>query len=699
MFSTPPGFEYTPPVRCFVPNALSNIFENPPSLEQFQAYGAYAANERFSTDADLQKAAAETAKMYGFLGGLAAAPIAAAGAYGFIAGTALGASLAKAISPFGGVGVAAGAGSSVGVVAAGLAGAVLIVVICIAIGIIAGITIFTAAETPAKLDAAIEAARTPPDLGALFADESGKQEVFAAYLLTTVPAAGSPRLLGGLSGWSPVPAARPDDPRFLLNPGPSQEASSNLAFKGWERAGRVRLSEGWLVDETVATAPALTLHLDYINHAGERWTAWRIGDRFLHTVAGDSTRSFMSTGIRYQDPAGANRVARILVPGFARPTANPTFSPPPTVAGWHNAPVTVTWNWDDNAGVGIDPAACPATSVLAPGEIASVTCTDLAGNRGSATASARIDMRAPVFTGPPSISPAANATGWHNTDVTVSFSCSDGEQPGGIYLPGSVPSGISDCGPTQTLTGEGRDQSVTGTATDLAGNTATQTASGINIDKTAPRFVAQADQTIGGTSATGGRVPAPQATDNFDPEPVVTCTPAVGSALPLGPTRVTCTATDAAGNRSEPASFTFTVVPGCNGIEATIVARPGVPTIGTAGRDVIAGTEGPDEIRAAEADDLICGGGGDDRLFGEGGSDTLFGDAGNDTLDGGAGQDDIQGGAGDDTLLGGDANDWLEDREGMNQTFDGGGGDLNRCFGVSTAEPAGAVTNCQVRSQ
>jgi hypothetical protein len=406
----------------------------------------------------------------------------------------------------------------------------------------------------------------------------------------------------------------------------------------------------------------------------------------------------VSAGIRYQDPAGANRLARILVPGLARPTANPTFSPPPTVAGWHNAPVTVTWNWDDNAGVGIDPAACPATSVLAPGEIASVTCTDLAGNRGSATASARIDMRAPVFTGPPTLIPAANAAGWHNTDVTVSFSCSDGEQAA-IFAAGDQPSGIASCGPTQTLTTEGRDQSITGTAIDLAGNTATQAASGINIDKSAPRFVAPAEQTIGGASATGGRVPAPQATDNFDPEPVVTCTPAVGSALPLGPARVTCTATDAAGNSSEPASFTFTVVPGCNGVEATILARPGVPTIGTDGRDVITGTDGPDEIHGGGGDDLICGAGGDDRIYGEDGDDTLYGDESNDTLDGGAGQDYIEGRAGDDVLLGAGDNDWLEDREGMNQTFDGGGGDLNRCFGVGTAAPGGTVANCQVRSQ
>ncbi len=48
----------------------------------------------------------------------------------------------------------------------------------------------------------------------------------------------------------------------------------------------------------------------------------------------------------------------------------------------------------------------------------------------------------------------------------------------------------------------------------------------------------------------------PTATDNDDPNPVVSCLPASGSLFPLGSTTVTCTATDAVGNTS---SVTFTV--------------------------------------------------------------------------------------------------------------------------------------------
>jgi PKD repeat protein len=50
----------------------------------------------------------------------------------------------------------------------------------------------------------------------------------------------------------------------------------------------------------------------------------------------------------------------------------------------------------------------------------------------------------------------------------------------------------------------------------------------------------------------------PKVEDDVDPDPKVTCTPKPGSKFPLGATKVTCTATDAAGN-SATKSFTITV--------------------------------------------------------------------------------------------------------------------------------------------
>lgn len=72
------------------------------------------------------------------------------------------------------------------------------------------------------------------------------------------------------------------------------------------------------------------------------------------------------------------------------------------------------------------------------------------------------------------LSPAANAAGWNNSDVTATFSCSDNL------------AGIQSCPAPYTFSSDGASQSTTVFASDKAGNIATVAASGINVDKTAP---------------------------------------------------------------------------------------------------------------------------------------------------------------------------------------------------------------------
>ncbi len=71
------------------------------------------------------------------------------------------------------------------------------------------------------------------------------------------------------------------------------------------------------------------------------------------------------------------------------------------------------------------------------------------------------------------VSPSPNAAGWHNTDVTVTFTCQD------------ATSGIASCPTPVHVTTDGAGQVVGGTATDLAGNMASTSVT-INLDKTAP---------------------------------------------------------------------------------------------------------------------------------------------------------------------------------------------------------------------
>lgn len=104
---------------------------------------------------------------------------------------------------------------------------------------------------------------------------------------------------------------------------------------------------------------------------------------------------------------------------------------------------------------------------------------------------------------------------------------------------------------------------------------------------------------------------------------------------------------------------------------ATIQAQPGVPTMGTAGDDVIYGTPGidrivglggndvivgfggDDQISGGDGNDAVCAGDGNDQVTGDAGNDLLVGDAGNDVLSGAAGDDRLIGGAGIDRLTGG----------------------------------------------
>lgn len=143
---------------------------------------------------------------------------------------------------------------------------------------------------------------------------------------------------------------------------------------------------------------------------------------------------------------------------------------------WHREPVVLIVAAEDDLS-GLAPGSpAPEQIVLAIDGLAvsgSATATDRAGN--SVTASSepvKIDRT------PPTIAFAsrtpANAAGWNRGDVDVQWACAD------------TLSGVVSASVTETISSEGENQQVTGVCLDVAGNQASATETGINIDKTAP---------------------------------------------------------------------------------------------------------------------------------------------------------------------------------------------------------------------
>ena len=76
-------------------------------------------------------------------------------------------------------------------------------------------------------------------------------------------------------------------------------------------------------------------------------------------------------------------------------------------------------------------------------------------------------------------------------------------------------------------------------------------------DTTPPTLIVPSDMSVDATGPNGAVVAyAVTAEDDLDPTPSVTCTPASGSAFPIGDSTVSCTATDASENT---ATATFTI--------------------------------------------------------------------------------------------------------------------------------------------
>jgi hypothetical protein len=164
-----------------------------------------------------------------------------------------------------------------------------------------------------------------------------------------------------------------------------------------------------------------------------------------------------------------------LVPDSTPPVISANVTGASGSNGWYTSNVSVTWNVTDPESTIVSTSGCDPVTLTADTAGTTLTCsaTNAVALSSAASVTLKIDKTPPVVSG--SRTPAPNAAGWNNSDVTVNFACTDGTSGVGYVSPVSA-----------VLLAEGANQSVAGSCTDKAGNQATAVVGGISIDKTKP---------------------------------------------------------------------------------------------------------------------------------------------------------------------------------------------------------------------
>jgi hypothetical protein len=200
---------------------------------------------------------------------------------------------------------------------------------------------------------------------------------------------------------------------------------------------------------------------------------------------------------------------------------------------------------------GTDPVTCvPASGSTFAIGTTTVNCSAMDAHGNKATGSFTVtvvDKTPPVVTVPANIT--AEATGAIGAAVTFSASASD-------VVDGAV---ATTCTPASGSTFGLTTTTVTCSATDAHGNTGSGSFTVKVVDATPPALTLPANITTVATSLSGATVTySASAKDLVDGAVPIACAPPSGSAFPIGTTSVSCSATDAHGNKAT-GGFTITV--------------------------------------------------------------------------------------------------------------------------------------------
>ena len=236
-------------------------------------------------------------------------------------------------------------------------------------------------------------------------------------------------------------------------------------------------------------------------------------------------------------------------------TTAPALTLPGTTTAEATSPAGAPVTWTATASDAVDGTVAvtcdPASGATLPLGTTTVSCgaTDAAGNTAGGTFDVVVrDTTAPALSVPAGI--VAEATSAAGAAVTYAASASDAADP-------SVP---VSCVPASGATFALGATTVECTATDDAGNTASESFGVVVQDTTAPAVTVPAGATVEATGPGGAAYTyAASASDAVSGALAPSCAPASGATFALGATTVTCTATDGAGLTGS-ASFTVTVV-------------------------------------------------------------------------------------------------------------------------------------------
>ncbi|TBR18801.1 hypothetical protein EPO66_01145 [bacterium] len=182
------------------------------------------------------------------------------------------------------------------------------------------------------------------------------------------------------------------------------------------------------------------------------------------------------------------------------PTIQIDIQPQPNSAGWHNSDITITLTAQDNeGGSGVEEIYYEFPYISAKDHYTNNDRIEIPfseegknlfrygahdkerNTTGQQSTELRLDKTPPILT--PSVSPKPNASGWNNTDVTITFNAID------------KLSGVKNATSPVTIITEGTNQLVTGEAIDIADNKSSTSVS-LNIDKTPPKVTLTATPNI-----------------------------------------------------------------------------------------------------------------------------------------------------------------------------------------------------------